>query len=575
MRTVALAACCAIAVCLVAACSGGGGGGGGSPPQFVVSPTSLSFSAAGPNDVTPPSQAVTATVNGVSGTLFVRVVVTGPAVTAVDNLVITSPTSGRLSVHVASPATLGPGSYASVITVTACTTDINCSGAQLTGSPATINVAYQIGAVPAPPASVTPSVGTTNVSGDVILRGSGFTPVTSVSFDGLPAVSFTVLSSTEIRATYPALTAGTKTVALNSGAIPFSASLQIVDPAGFTRTTLPYPSPIQSMRGLAYDAANRALFVGNNFSALTGGNQVLRYVFSAPNWQAPVAAGVANLRDLALSPDGGKLLTITDAALVELDSVSLVAQPAKFPPPPVGGLPPGDHLKAIVAANDGQAVVVGSGSSFDPRWLYAIASRTFTSPGPDVYSHPVAGGPGDGSRVVLIQGGVSPAQPVRQYSASSGLFSTAVPLAHFPGVAGNDENVNPPAFDRSGSRMIVLAFGNTDFVGVFDANFSELGRLPAVAGSTIRGYALSHDGKRAYVLDVGAALCQVRAIDLSVAPPGAGNPFVGGVVGAPVDLSASCPAPNFESPVRMLLDPSGTTAFVAGQVSIAVVTPLP
>jgi len=42
----------------------------------------------------------------------------------------------------------------------------------------------------------------------------------------------------------------------------------------------------------------------------------------------------------------------------------------------------------------------------------------------------------------------------------------------------------------------------------------------------------------------------------------------------PVNV-APCPAPNFDSPVRMLLDPAGTTLFIAGQLSIAVVTPLP
>jgi hypothetical protein len=573
MRTVALACCCAVAVCLIAACSGGGGGGGGGPPpQFVVSPANLSFSAASPNAARPASQPIMATVNGVSANaLFVRIVITGPAVTSVDNLVVTGPNSGQMMVHVADPGTIGPGNHASVITVTACTTDINCSGPQLTGSPATINVAYQVGTVPAPPQAVAPSVGTSGVSGGVILRGSGFTPVTSVSFGGLQALSFTVMSSTEIRATYPPLTAGAKAIALNGGAIPFGATLQIVDTPAFTSTTLPYPAAIQSMRGLAYDARHSALFVGANFTASV--NQLWRYRFNGTTWQAPDIVQVGNLRDLILSPDGAKLLTITDAALVEIDPVTLVQQVPIVPPPPIGGPAFGAILKAIVAANDGQAVVLNGGPNLGRRWLYSIASRTFTPASLDFYSLPVAGGPGNGSRVALIQGGISPAQPIRQYSASSGVISaTAVAIAHSPGVAINDENVNPPVFDRSGTRMIV-GFDAGGF-GVFDANFGELGRLLPVANAIIAGYALSHDGKRAYALDVGAALCQVRAFDLDVAPPGAGNPFL--ATGTPVDLTlANCPAPNFESPVRMLLDPSGTTLFIAGTQSIAVVTPLP
>jgi hypothetical protein len=273
-----------------------------------------------------------------------------------------------------------------------------------------------------------------------------------------------------------------------------------------------------------------------------------------------------------LSLDGAKLLTITDTALVELDPVTLFPQPARLPPPPVGGLLSSTHLKAIVAANDGQAVVAGSGSTFDPRWLYAIASRTFTAPGSDLYSFPIAGGPGDGSRVVLLQGGLSPTPPIRQYSASSGTFSTTtVALSPSPGVAINDENVNPPVFDRSGTHIVMNTNSGTT---VFDANFGQLGRLPATIVSNvsqhISAYALSPDGKRAYVLDVGS-VCQVRAFNLDVASPGAGQPFLEIATGFPIDLSANCPAPGFDSSARMLLDPSGKNLFVAGTFSIWVV----
>jgi len=583
MRTVALASCCALAVWLVAACSGGGGGGGGggTPPQFVVSPTNLSFSAASPNDATPPSQAITATVNGVSsGTLFVRVVVTGPAVTAVDSLVITGPTSGRLSVHVAAPATLGTGSFASVITVTACTTDINCAGPQLTGSPATINVAYQIGNVPPPPDAVAPSVGTANAQGDVVIRGHGFAPGTSVSFGGALATATTFVSATEIHATYPMLAAGTYPISLNNGAIPFAASLQIVDTPAFANATpnatLTYPAVIQSMRGLAYDARHSALFVGAN--GTSPNNQVWRYTFNGTSWSAtPAIVQVGGLRDLTLSLDGTKLLTITNSALVEIDPVSLAAQVPIVPPVPNGVPVFGGILKAIVAANDGQAVVVSGGPNFGQRWLYAIAPRTFTPPGTDDYFHPVAGRPDNGSQVVLVQGGIAPPRTIRQYSASSGLMNTtSVPLAHIPGTPIDDENVNPPVFDRSGSRMIVafdvpFAAGT----GVFDGtNFNELGRLSAGSGTSIGAYALSPDGKRAYTLEIGTGVCRVQAVDLSVTPlPGPGLPFPPS--GAPIDLMPDCPTISADKPVRMLLDPPGTTLFIAGERLIRVVTPAP
>jgi len=573
MRGTALACCAAFVAYLIASCSGGGGGGGTPPPQFVVSPTNLSFSAASPNDATPPPQAITATVNGVSAnTLFVRVVVTGPAVPAVDNLVITGPNSGRLSVHVASPSTIGPGSHASVITVTACTTDINCSGPQLTGSPATINVAYQVGAVPPPPDAVTPSVGTANVSDEVIIRGRGFLPGTLVSFGGTPAVTSTVVSATEIRATYPALTAGPKAISLNNGAIPFTASLQIVDPPAFTSTMLVYPAAIQSMRGLAYDARRSALLVGANLPTPSN-NQVWRYSFDGTNWQVtPDIAVVANLRDLALSRDGAKLLTITDTTLAELDPATLLLQATTVRTTNIE-TSPDSVLRAIVTANDGQAVVVSRSPNIGQHWLYAIATRTFSMPFGH-YSNPVAGGPENGSRAIVVQEGVSPPQAIQQYNASSGFVSsTGFELAHLPQFPVGIENVNPPVFDRSGSRMVVAAFLNTPAYPVYDANFGELGRLPTGdLTATTAAYALSPGGTRAYILETGTALCRVRAFDLT-SPAGPGVQF--SPVGATIDLMPNCPATNAQTPIRMLIDPTGTTAFIAGNLRISVVTPLP
>jgi hypothetical protein len=567
LRSVAFASCAAVVACFLTACPGGGGddGGGSAPPQFSVSPTLLSFSAASPNAGTPPPQVLTATVGGVdASTLFLRIVISGTVVVAVDNIVITGPNSGQMNVHVASPSSLATGAHGDTITVIACTTDINCSGPQLAGSPATIDVVYQVGAVSPPPDAVAPSVGTANVEGDVILRGSGFAPVTSVSIGGLPAVSFDVLSSTEIRATYQALPAGPQPVSLNNGAIPFTASLQVVDPPAFIPTTLQYPQAIESNRGLVYDARNAALLVGAGFSTQTN-NQVWRYAFDGTSWQAtPDAASVSSLRDLTLSLDGTKLLTINDTALIEIDPVTLVPQPAKVPPPPPGGPAFGNILKAIVAANDGQAVIAGGGPNLANRWLYAIAPGTFAPPALlDTYSHPVAGAPADGSRVVLIQGGTSPARAIRQYSASSGVFSaTSVALAHFPGVPINNENINPPVFDRHGSRMIVAFDGGTH--AVFDASFSELGRVPSL---NTAAYALSPDGSLAFTLQISAGLCRMRGFVLFT-PPGPGVQFP--QIGPDIDLSP-CPASRSDTPIRMIFNSSGDTLFIAGDVSISVV----
>jgi len=571
MRGTALACCAAFVAYLIASCSGGGGSGG-TPPQFVVSPANLSFSAASPNDATPPSQPITATVNGVSAnTLFVRVVVTGPAVASVDNLVITGPNSGRLSVHVASPSTIGPGSHASVITVTACTTDINCSGALLTGSPATINVAYQVGAVPPPPDAVAPSVGTANVSDEVIIRGRGFVPGTLVSFGSTPASTSTVVSATEIHATYPPLPAGIYQVALNGGATAFSGSVTLVQPNTLTgATTLNYPSVVQNMRGLVYDARRQALLVGTGDSN-PGANKVLRYTFNGAAWNpASLNQPLPDVRGLALSLDGERLLAITDTAVVELDPVTLAPRTTTTRTTnPAGGIPL--FLKSIVATNDGKASIVSGGQNFNQRWLYDVAARSISIPFSSQFQ-PVIGGPDNGSRVVLVEGGLSSPQPVLQYSASSGLVSTtSFNLQQNSPAAGNLEDINPPVFDRRGTRMLVFGATNTSGFAhtVYDPNFTALGKVPSgFPGTTTAAYALSPDGARAYILELGTGVCRVHAFDLG-APPVAGGLFPEIVVGFPIDI-APCPADFDSKPTRMLLNPPGDTLFIAGTLSIRI-----
>src|SRR6478736_8469525 len=150
------AGCAALIACAIAGCHGSGDGtdntGGTGGQNFVVSPANIGFSVAQAASLPPPVRTVMATVSGpTAGTLFARVVVSSPPVVTVDNVQILGPTQARITLRPVSPATLGAGRHAGVITVIACHTDPNCSGAQLGGSPATINVAYQVDVVTPPP----------------------------------------------------------------------------------------------------------------------------------------------------------------------------------------------------------------------------------------------------------------------------------------------------------------------------------------------------------------------------------------------------------------------------------------
>jgi len=572
MCAIARAGWATLVVCALAACHSGGDATGSAPnsgQQFVVSPSNLSFSAPTNLSGTPPARTVMATVSGPSGgTLFARVVVTGDAIASVDVTVL-SAIQARLTIHPASPM-IGTGNHASVITVIACNVDPNCSGAQIATSPATINVGYQVGVVTPPPESLAPSVGAASVAGNVVLRGSGFTPVTSVSFGATPAVEFTVMSDSEIRATYPALAAGALAISLNGGAVPFGQSLTLVPAGTLAAATLAYNTPPQSMRGLAFDPVTQTLFAGVGISPATS-NQLSAYTFASGGWQLTQSPTVANLRNLALSLDGTRLLAITDTTVVDLIPTSLVAQATT-----TLSAVSDPFLKGIVATNDGQAFITSSSSTAAPgqHFLYNVALRTFTGPF-NSYSFPETGGPDNGTRAVIVQGGGVLA--VQQYSAFTGLVSaTALSLAHSHPVVGRVENINLPAFDRDGKRMLVAGFNGGTFHAVYDANFAELGRVPSsdlVSGTPVNtaAYAISPDAARGYILQIGAGVCRVRAFDLRT-PPGAGAPYQEvTVTGFPINLSPNCPSSAFDQATRILVNPPGDTLFIAGNLSIKVV----
>ncbi len=556
---------------LLSACGGGGGGGSGSssqsgPTLAGLSTNSLSFSAASPTAPVPASQVVTATVTGVtSGTLFIRIDIDGQVIASATNVQIISSTQGQVTFNPGMPANLGSGTHTSVITISICTTDASCSGAQLAGSQ-TINVTYQIGS-PVQSDAIAPYVGTTNTAGEVILRGQGFSPANAVNFGGTPGTILSVPSDTEIRASYPALAAGNHAVTLNNGAIPFTASLTIVDPPAYPSASLAYPSVPQEIRGLAYDAERKALLVGIGFTSAAN-NQILRYQFSSGTWATSSAAVTfADLRDIALSLNGSRLLAIADGSLGESDPVNLTPV-TTTPKPSYSADPTGsEYLNRLVVANDGNAVIAtGYKSGSGATKLYTYLAGGFSArdvagslPVKSFFNRALLGASGNGAVVALLDA-VFPAQPVYRYSTSAGILSAT-------GVAMQPSGSNEPAFDRAGTRMAVGAtVGSSSFIGVYDASFALLGLLP----STTAAYVVSPDGTRAYTVETGSP-CQVRAFDL-VTTPGGNNPLTEVIAGYPI-TPVACPA-AFPFDIRMSVSPAGDTLFMAGNVQVVIV-PLP
>jgi uncharacterized repeat protein (TIGR02543 family) len=126
---------------------GGGGGGSGPKAQLTINRDTVSFSGE-VGGVTPSAQSVVGTVNNATQDIYILVAYTNPNVVA-DVRVSVSGNQGTMLIYPANPASLGEGQYNSQITVNVCT-DPNCNR-QVSGSPRTINVSYDVNPEPPPP----------------------------------------------------------------------------------------------------------------------------------------------------------------------------------------------------------------------------------------------------------------------------------------------------------------------------------------------------------------------------------------------------------------------------------------
>lgn len=223
---------------LLSACSGGGSS---HQASTNISTNTIAFNIASPDELTPASQTFTATVS--TGTTYVAVLHNGPAIANASYTL--SGTTVQVVINPASPGSLGVGNFTGTVTVTGFSCgDPTCS-APVPGNTQIVNVTYQI-----PPIVrfVAPYVATTNTPGTVIIRGQGFQKfsISGVTFGATAATAFTVVSDTEIQASYPALTAGSYPVQIQTpispGTIISQANLVAVNAPGYAATTIPYPS---------------------------------------------------------------------------------------------------------------------------------------------------------------------------------------------------------------------------------------------------------------------------------------------------------------------------------------------
>jgi hypothetical protein len=382
-------------------------------------------------------------------------------------------------------------------------------------------------------ASVQPSIVAPGSTETLTVRGTGFTGLKAgqLRFGDTPATSIQVVSDTELRAVPPALAAGVYPIR-----IPNAAGLELTGahlteqlPEQYAAQVLAYPEDEPHwVEGMAYDPERKALLVGYGYGYGVTGGKVIRFPYEQGGWGAPASQEVFGISQLALAPDGSVALARMSSGMVRLDPVTLAAMPDVYIP--------GSSLTQFAFAQPTRAVVmVGlDGYRTQPFW-YSAADGTYTAAVDAQFSVlNVAAASGDGSRILIGNTGLTPAQQVYRMDPSTGAMT---PLQVWADVRGM-------MLDLHGTRILV---GRT----LYDGDFGLIGTVP----SDMWAATLSPRGDRVYALDSSRRL---RTFDASA---GVGLPELG----SPITLPGS--ASGFD---MIVVSPDGGTLFMAGWDSILV-----
>lgn len=499
----------------------------------------MAFTAASPLAATPTSQVVTATFG--ADVANVAVIHTGSAIAKVTSVL--NGRTAQITVEPSAPARVGAGALTGAVAITGyfCA-DASCSRVEA-GNSDTVNISYQISPVVN---FVAPYVGVAGVSTTATIRGVGFLgfAIRGVNFGATASTATTVISDSELVATFPALAAGSYPVQLDipthQGPVPTNATMLVAAAPNYAAQALAYPRAVTSVRSLIYDAERSALLVGTD----DGGGAIFRYPYAAGAWGTAASVFVAQLQDMSLSVNGAQLLAATRAGITPVDPIALTLGTAVAAP----ALSTDSFVKNLAITNTNTAIVTTGIAKSETTKVYAfdVPTATFIESG-TLLNNATPGVPRNGNIVMLITGdpSLTTAPAMFAYSASTNTIGATVVALNQNGIA--------PVLDRDGTRLALNG------LNVYGGDFSFLGTLPA----TTLAVAFKPDGTRIYTYDTAAG--GVRIFDTSVTKSGEALPQIGTAVALAADPGAG---------VKMTISPDGGTLFLAGTNQI-VIQPTP
>jgi hypothetical protein len=341
--------------------------------------------------------------------------------------------------------------------------------------------------------TVSPNVAVTGSSEEIILRGWGFSELTSqILYCGSQeATSYTVLSDVEIRATCPALTAGDYEMRFENsiGMIRTNPILHVKDAAGYADEVI---SSTGMKSRIVYDATRDSIYLAN-----TGNGEIERIVYDetislGSKWVVTVLP-ITDLVDIALSTDASYLTAMQSTAggyMTLVDPAALTILEYHV----LGGTKVYNNA-AFLSGGEAITTYGPSGTSETSTRFKRLAAVGLLDP---AIENAVVGATRDGRRALVASKDANPAADVFYHDSASAPTMNPSTMNS----TGLTRNASAISSDRRGSKWIL------DHIDVYTDQFLYLGSLP----STTLASTLNHDGSIAYTVDSSGSL---RKFDLT------------------------------------------------------------
>ena len=367
---------------------------------------------------------------------------------------------------------------------------------------------------------VSPNVSIPTTSDEKILRGSGFSGITNEILNcGLQAaISFTVISDTEIHAICPMLSVGSHEIELvNNLGINFDhAQIDVVNPVNYVEEVI---TSSGAKAEIIYETIRHAIYIAN-----TSNNTVDRYSYNdaitvGSKWELARSPVINGLSEIAISTDGSYMYATsldTGSRFYEIDLDTLnIVNSSQF------GFVNNAGINSVAFINSGIAINTFNDGQNPVTAMVSKRNSAVSMVYPSMVNGIVQTS-GDGSRALFASKNSNLASSLFYLDASDAPFIYPITTTD----SGLVRNVSSITTDRSGSKWVL------DNTAVYSNAFTLLGNLPTTSLVSI----LSHDGEFAFTVDSSGYLRKFQLSNFTEVGTGVSIPAMVGA-GAKMTLS--------------------------------------